>query len=151
MSDDLKDRLRAVEGLWDGYGGVGKLRNIDGPEAADTIAALDAENVRLRRRLAVVEGYARAARNAAQAALDDCETLRKEADLSSGGGFQGRAALREQDGEPHSVLYRPSPVQGFSRAEIEAAQELLPVAEDIGAPQAVSEWLAMIAHKEPRE
>lgn len=167
MSDDLKDRLRATEGLRDGYGGGGaRYRNPDGAEAVARIEALEAERDALvaaafqaaaKKARKVARSYGvlkpdgktyeaprvqRAAMGMVRLAAEDIETLTIE---------DARAALRELDREPHSVLYRPSPVQGFSRPEIEAAQELLPVAEDLDAARAVHEWLAMIAHKEPRE
>ena len=50
----------------------------------------------------------------------------------------------------------PSPLDGFSRAEVAAAQELAPVAEDLAAagdydaPTALR-WLRMVASQTPRD
>ena len=46
------------------------------------------------------------------------------------------------------VVDAPAPV-GLSDAEIDAAKELLPLAADTRAPEAVRQWLIQIAESKP--
>jgi len=75
MTDELRERLRARYTVSDEFSTCTPLANPDGPEAADYIEALEAENVRLNGAVRTVQA---AAKTIMHAEGEELKTLREE-------------------------------------------------------------------------